>query len=194
MKLDKHDIAMAKVVTKLDRPVLGNVLYDKGRFVVVDGYMIIIRHADREVSDGDHRALIPAKILKSVKADNLNRPTLQIADDGHICIAYNDRLYRPQKHSPQLVFEAFGDGEYPKYTELIPKDNGKKKAQVCLNVGLLKRLLSVMPDDGHLRLGIDEPSHPVEFQIENTDRPFHGVIMPVFVDWDSHQWTRYTEE
>uniref|UniRef100_A0A6M3LJ28 DNA polymerase n=1 Tax=viral metagenome TaxID=1070528 RepID=A0A6M3LJ28_9ZZZZ len=193
MKLDRYDIALVNGTGKEDaRPMLQNVHLNKGRLEVADGFMLAFRETDVTPEEKEITTLLPAKILRTIKSTTKRQAILAVGTE-ELQVRYQNETGEPVDFNPTLSFHP-GDtsGTYPELTQLFPKDT-TKKAHIAVGVGLLKRLLACLPDDGHLRIGITEPDKPLEFECSNMDRPIRGLVMPMFVDWQDFKWYRESE-
>ena len=183
IKLDKYDVKLANGCPKDGRLILTNICLRNGVLATTDGFILLKREADRE---GEGDVLLPAQIFKTIKTSEDNQAELESGE--LINISYKNKMGRPKEYEPTLTFKS-ATGEYPKYEALFPEDT-TKTAQIAVNVGKLKRVLSCMPDEGMLRIGITKPDQPVEFECGNMNRPIRGMLMPMYVDWESFQWYR----
>jgi len=191
MKLDRYDIALTKGVAPEDsRPMLGNIHLKDGRLSVADGFLIITREADITEEEKGIETLIPAKIFREVKVSPHQITHLAITPDT--LTVTHQKAEKPIPFNPTLSFQPYdaGTGKYPSLNLYITSQHTEKQAQIAVNVGLLKRILSCMPNDGILRLGITGEAVPLEFECGRMDRPIRGLLMPMFVDWESFKWHR----
>lgn len=191
IKLDKYDIAMvnATVPVKEGRPLLQNLCIRNGKLAAVDGFMIVVREAN--IVEGKHEGdtLLPASIVKTIRSTPKRQAELTL-DDNSASVHYKDDTDQPVEFNPSLHFQPYSDSkEFPKYDVLFPQETNKT-AQIAINVGLLKRLVSCLPEDGILRMGITEPTSPLEFHCSQLDRPIYGLLMPMYVDWQDFKWLR----
>ncbi len=198
MKLDKYDIALANACAKDDgRPVLTNVCYRNGKLAASDGFALVVREVEKETSEDYPDTLLPAKILKTIKPTQNKVAELTI--DSKCQVTYKKVTGENIESEPTNAFKPSTSGTFPNYAQLFPKGQDKT-AKSVLSVGLLKRVLSCLPNDGVLRIGLintpDEKasSQPIEFECSNIDRPIYGMIMPMYVDWSDFKWHREPEE
>jgi len=193
MKLDRYDIALVNGTSKNDSsPILQNVHLNKGILEAADGFMLTRREADVTPEEKEITTLLPATILGTIKSSPKKQVVLTVVAD-ELQVQYQNENGEPIDFNPTLSFHP-GDTTkaYPKLTQLFPKDT-TKKAHIAIGVGLLKRLLACLPDEGHLRIGITEIDKPLEFECSNMDRPIRGLVMPMFVDWQDFKWHREPE-
>ena len=156
-----------------------------GILVAVDGFMLVTRKADMEEGEVLTNALLPAKMLQQVKPTP--KRLAKLSQDGKkSTVSYVDVMDRPVDDDPEFRFTTQDATPFPKYPGLFPGPD--KKARVAISVSLLRRLLSTMPDDGILRVGVMGERDPIEFSVENMDRPISGAIMPMYVDWSQTHW------
>ena len=188
MKLDKYDIALANVSSaNADyRPVLNTLRLHNGNLEAADGYMLIRRQADLETGDDSKSVLFPAKMIKAIRSSPKRIAKLNV-DSTKATVTYADDKDKTAPFNPTVTFD-LAQGDYPDTDRLFP--GTEKKAQVAINIGLLKRLLSCMPDKELLRIGVVGPQSPVEIEVTGMDRPIRGVIMPAFLDWSNFVWHR----
>jgi hypothetical protein len=191
MKLDKYDLKLVNGCAKEGRPMLQNVCVRKGQLAVADGFILVLREADMKPEEKEQEELLlPASMLKQVKFQPSKKPELSLAD-GKVKVTYSNQKGNPLEFEPEVSFKPYTESKpFPNYTELLNESPIKKTAEIAVSVGLLKRILSMMPDDGILRLGINTVSTPLEFQCEGMDRPIRGLIMPMFIDWKAYKWQR----
>jgi len=198
MKLDKYDIKLTNGCAKeQSRPILTNVCLRDGKLAAADGFMLVVRDADLGEGENPPETMLPTSILKTVKADSKRIANLEI-NDGCKLSYYRENL-APLDYEPVLSFKLGTDKAFPDFDQLFPKEQ-KKTAVTAVSVGLLKKLCSILPDDGILRLGISNPvgsgeyAQPIEFHCGKMDRPIYGLLMPMYVDWQDFKWTRAKEE
>lgn len=193
MKLDRYDIALVNGTSKNDSsPILQNVHLNKGILEAADGFMLARREADVTPKEKEITTFIPTKILKTIRGTSKKQAILTLGAE-ELQVQYQDKVGKSIDFNPTLKFQA-GDTTrtYPELTQLFPKDT-TKKAHIAIGVGLLKRLLACLPDEGHLRIGITEIDKPMEFECSNMDRPIRGLVMPIFMDWQDFKWHREPE-
>ena len=190
MKLDRYDIALANGAFQGDsRPILQNIHLNKGKLEVADGSMLLLRDADVEPGEKEITALLPAKLVKIVKSVSNKQAVLTLKTE-EIQVQYQDDRGQPIKFNPVLTLRLENAKEtYPKFSHLFPKDTAKT-AHIALGVGRLKRLLSCLPDESILRIGLTTPIEPMEFECSNMERPIRGLLMPMSVDWEGFEWHR----
>lgn len=194
MKLDKYDIALTNACAKEDsRPVLENVCYRNGELAAVDGFMMVVRQADTDPNENPPHTLLPVSILKTIKVNAKRIAELSI--NGKCEVVFKNENGEPVDFEPSISFKPFDRAEFPKYESLFPKEQ-EKTAVTAMSVGLLKRLVKCLPDDGILRFGIintpgeRKSDQPIEFECTNMDRPIRGMIMPMYTDWTNFKWHR----
>jgi len=189
MKLDKWDIAIVNAANKNDvsRPVLQTVCLKNGKLAAADGFMLVVRDAAMEPGESKDQQLLPAQCWRNIKTDGKKIAQLS-AKDGEATISYKNDKGKPIEYDPQYSFKLMENATFPNYPQLFPEST-EKKAQIAVNVGKLKKLLSCMPDTGILRIGITEPSAPMEVECV-ADRPIRGLLMPMYVEWDKFRWYR----
>ena len=193
MKLDKYDIALVNGTSKeVARPMLQNVHLNKGRLEAADGFILAFREADVSPEEKEITTLLPAGILRTIKSTPKKQAILTVGTE-ELQIQYQNDAGEPIDYNPTLSFQP-GDTTktYPELKQLFPKDT-TKKAHIALSVSLLKKLLTCLPDEGYLRIGITEIDKPLEFECSNMDRPIRGMVMPMFVDWEDFKWHREPE-
>lgn len=189
MKLDKFDLALVNVACserEWARPMLQCLHFTKGRVEVVDGFMLVERNLDLQEGEEKPEVLLNAKMIKQIKSGRRQEVILSIAD-GKAKVDYlkADGTGEPVEFAPSVSFGSL-NGTFPNADALWV--TAEKKAQVAVSVNLLKKLLSTLPADGILRIGVTEPSAPIEFECSNMDRPIRGMLMPYFVDWSESKW------
>ena len=199
MKLDKYDIALVNACGDAERPILQNVCVRDGELIAVNGFILAMRKADmqpEEKLDGD--LLLPASMLKQVKPAPMKQANLTLIDDSERAkITYVSALGLPLESEPELLFklystkaQTFPNIIFPSISSLYRQSPTEKKAHVAVDMGLLKKLLACMPNDGILRIGVSEPASPVEFECSSMERPIQALLMPMYVDWTKHNWRR----
>ncbi len=191
MKLDIYDIAMVNGTCKeISRPLLQCLHLTKGRIEVADGFMLATRDLEFEKDEDKPETLLPAKMIKGVKA-GIKQQTILKTDNKIANITYQDETGLPIDFEPSYSFKAYGDGKsYPNIDALFQPIKTEKTAYIAVGVGILKKLLSCMPNGGILRIGITEPTAPLEYECSNMDRPIRGLLMPMFIDWEDFKWHR----
>lgn len=194
IKLDKYDIAMANAVGKEDGcSTLCNICLKDGKLVAADGYMLIVRDAEIIEGERDSEILLPGSIIKTIRTTPKRQAEL-VCEDANLSVSYKNEVDLPIDYDPTLTFKHCNTdtSKYPDYLPLFPKDTAKK-AHIALGVGLLKRLISCLPEDGFLRMGITDDTSPLEFECVNPGRPIRGMIMPMGIDWEGFEWHRELE-
>ena len=189
MKLDRYDLAMVNAAVKGDetaRPMLQCLHFTKGRVEAIDGFMLAVRELDLQDGEEKPEALLNTRMIKQIKPAKRQEAILELTDK-RATVRYQDEEGKPAEFEPAVSFAVFGDGKsFPNTDQLWP--TVEKKAQIAVSVDLLKRLLAALPANGFLRIGITEPTEPLEFECSNMDRPIRGMLMPMFVSWKEHQW------
>lgn len=185
VELDKYDIALTKAcATDDNRLVLTNVAYQGGKFKASDGFLLVMREASNPNSMD---TMIPAKILKTIKTTEKKVANLTI--DNRCQVTYTDAAGKEIESEPTVSFKPAA-GTFPNTKTIMPKGQ-EKKATVALSVGLLKKMLSCLPNDGTLRIGLNGTTDPVEFHCGGfIDRPIYGAIMPMYIEWKGFKWQR----
>uniref|UniRef100_A0A6M3J334 DNA polymerase n=1 Tax=viral metagenome TaxID=1070528 RepID=A0A6M3J334_9ZZZZ len=191
MKLDRYDIAMVNAACKQDetaRPMLQCLHFTKGRVEAADGFMLATRDLDLQDGEEKPEALLNTKMIKQIKPARRQETILQITDK-RATVSYQDEEGKPVEFEPSISFATF-DATFPDTDQLWT--SLEKKAQIAISVSLLKKLIACLPDGvgSILRIGITEPTAPLEFECSNMDRPIRGMIMPMHVDWKEHKWKR----
>jgi len=160
----------------------------KGRVEVADGFILAVRELDLQEGEESPEALIPSKMIKNVKAGKKQQALLAV-EDSQAVVTYQDEEGEPIDFEPSYSFRTYGDGKsYPDIKEPCKPYETKKKVQIAINVGLLKKMLSCLPNDGMLRLGITKPDEPLSWYCSNMDRPIWGMLMPMSTDWQDFKW------
>ena len=201
MKIDRYDMVLANAASnEKSQPVLTQICFRDGKLAATNGLMLVVRNADVEPDDGftGEQVLIPAKMAKQVKPTAKKPAKLTIKDKEITATYYGEQ----GEEVDSLQFKADMDVEFPKFEQLFPK--GKKHHQHAISISLLRQLLACLPRNGTLRMGFGEKeSDPVEFvvtdlidQAYDTERPIHGCLMPMYVQWDENgnEWQRANEE
>jgi len=191
MKLDEYDLALVNAACEEDetaRPMLQCLHFTKGRVEAADGFMLAVR--DLDLKDGEEKpeALLSTRMLKQVKLGRWQEAVLSITD-GKALVNYlkDDGTGAPAEFEPSVSFAVFRDGKsFPNIDKLWA--SVEKKAYIAVNVGLLKKLIACLPADGIMKIGLTEPTDPLEFECSNMDRPIRGMLMPMDVNWDDHKW------
>ena len=191
MKLDRFDLALVNAACKDDetaRPMLQCLHFTKGRVEAADGFMLAVRDLDLQDGEEKPEALINTRMVKQIKPARRQDAILSIVD-GKAKVDYlkDDGTGEPAEFEPSISFATYGDGKsFPDTGQLWA--TAEKKAQIAVSVKLLKQLIACLPVDGILRIGITEPTSPLEFECPNMDRPIRGMIMPMYVEWAGHKW------
>lgn len=194
MKLDSLDHRLARGVCKeLGRPVLHQVMVRKGELAVADGFLLVRREGDFTPDDTlrDTEVGLPASILKTVRMGERESAEVVLSEDKtRFTLTVQDEKGKAKE--PVLTFSALRD-VYPAFEHIAP--SALKKAEVAVDIKLLRKLLSCLPDDGYLRMGLGEKSEPVEFYITSwsvsaKERPYRALLMPIFCSWDEHKWLK----
>lgn len=184
IKLDQKDVALTKATTSFSKPVLNNMCVKDGKLITADGFMLVMR--DANCDNNEQEVLIPAKIINSLKV-NSNRIADINADKDTIEVNFIDNKGNIKPDEYTATYKTYATGVFPDVEALYKNTN--KKAEIALNVSLLKRLLSCLPNSGTLRLKISELTNPVEFNCYVGDeRPIYGLLMPMYVEWDDFKW------
>ncbi len=190
MKLDKYDLAMVNATSKENsRPVLQTLHLTKGRIEVASGALLALRDLELSENEAPPEALLPVKAVKQIKTTQAQR-TLLIVEEDIAKIIYQTRQGGTIEFEPTFSFKTFKQGTFPDIASLIQKVPTVKRVQTAISVNLLKKLVSILPDDGILRIGITEPEKEIEFSCEIMDRPIRGLIMPMYVAWGKFSWWR----
>lgn len=189
MRLDRYDLALVNAACNEDetaRPMLQCLHFTKGRVEASDGFMLAVRDLDLQEGEEPPEALLNSRMIKQIKPARRQEAILQVTGK-RATVSYQDEKGDPAEFEPSITFGTFTNiATFPNTDQLWV--TAEKKAQIAVSVGLLKRLLAIMPNDGILRIGITEPSAPLEFECSNMDRPIKGLLMPMFVDWKEHKW------
>jgi len=195
MKLDRYDLALVNAACKDDetvRPMLQCLHFTKGRVEAADGSMLAVRDLDLQVGEEKPEALLNTRMVKQIKPARRQEALMAIADKRAI-VNYQDEEGKPAEFEPSMSFATYGDGKsFPNTDPLWI--TAEKKAQIAVSVGFLKKLLSCLPNDGILRIGIIEEKAPLEFECSNMDRPIRGMLMPMYIDWENHKWHGKVEQ
>ena len=187
MKLDRYDVGLTKACeTKDARPILTMVSLRDGELAAANEFMFAVRDADLPPDEKDTTTLLPAAMLNTLKLTSRKQATLQLTNDK-ATVSFTDNAEKPLENEPEFRFSIpLPSTPFPDYKKLY--GNPQKKAHIALSVSLLRSLLSMLPGDGILCLGIREPTDVVEFECSNMERPIRGAIMPMFVNWAETKW------
>lgn len=129
-------------------------------------------------------------MLKTIKLRDKQQAELSVTTDGNIEVRYQYSNGKPAEFEPTLRFKPDPIKEaYPDIRKLFPEDI-TKTTQIAINVKLLRKLLTCLPNDGILYLGITAPDQSLEFEVSNMKRPIRGLIMPIRADWAHFKWHR----
>lgn len=194
MKLDRHDFAMTNCCSKEgSNPALKAVCFRNGKLIAANGFILIAREADITSEEKtEEEFLMPTSVLKIAKPKN-NKAEVSFAK-GIIKFTYKEgELNKPIQYEPE-IYAKTEIGKFPNYLSIINESSTKKKAQILLSIRELKKVLSTMPDDGHIALGIESTTAPIEFECTSMKRPVRGLLMPIFTDWDDFKWHREQEK
>jgi len=186
MKLDKFDLALVNACGdgEIARPMLQCLHFTKGRVEAAAGSMLAVRDLDLQEGEGKPEALINYRMIKSIKPARRQEVILALTD-GKATVSYQDENGKPVEFEPSISFGTY----YANYVNTDPLwTSAEKKAQIAVSVGLMRKVIAMLPADGILRIGITEPTAPLEFVCSNMDRPIRGMIMPMYVDWAEHKW------
>jgi DNA polymerase III sliding clamp (beta) subunit (PCNA family) len=198
MKLDKQDIALTNCCAlEQERPILTCLSLRNGQLTAADGFLLVTRKADTDDDEDTKDILLPKDTLKVLGS--------QITERGNIELTFEEEnkvraIIRPNSFGiPKnfiLRFQTEQSGPFPHYEELLNNSPTQKKAQVAIQISKLKQILSTMPNDGIVKIGINEPSQPIELQCndEHSDRPITAMIMPMFIHWSDFKWYRPTPQ
>ena len=202
MKLDQFDPKIANGAcpdSDTNRPVLNNVALRDGRLATADGFMLVVRDANIDNTDPlaiatktGGQVLIPARIMRLLKPTATRQMELVSAEDGSITAKVKDEV--GQIIEPTLNFTPTKLPNFPRYEELFPP--AQKKAEVAVDIKLLRKLLQCLPNNGVLRIGLREKNEPIEFYVshipdaENDDRPIRACLMPMMAQWTDFKWWR----
>lgn len=190
MKLDQHDLRLARLALPPGptRPELSCLYLHKGRLVAADGYIMAYRAADCEEAEKDLSALLPRQVLDRVKVSQGHTLALEVVAE-RATITPMTKEGKLVEYEPSISF-GLEHSAYPNYEGTLAVLPTKKQAEVAFNVGLLKRLLSVLPDTAVLKLGIQGPGDCVEFAVELPNRPIRGGLMPMMTQWSGQEWEK----
>ena len=193
MKIDRYDLALVNATCgETTRPMLQCLHFTKGRVEAADGFMLVVRDLDLQEDEDKPEALINFKMIKKIKPERRQEIFLAITD-SKATVNYRKETGEPAEYEPSISFATYKDGKlFPDTDQLWT--TAEKKTQIAVGVGLLKKLLAIMPNEGILRIGITEPTAPIEFVCSNMGRPIRGMLMPMFVDWGEHSWHGKVEE
>jgi hypothetical protein len=191
LKLDKYDIALTNCCAKEkeNRPVLQCVSLRNGELSATNGFILITREAlDASPEEKERELLLPATVLRKFKTRTTRTKStifLSLLEDEAI-------ITTPGIEESKFKLPT---GTFPKYDKLFNDEPIRKLAQTAVIVGKLKQILSTMPNDGILRIGVSETTSPIEFECSATiytpiERPIRGMVMPIFVDWTEFKWHR----
>jgi len=189
MRLDRYDLALVNAACNehdTARLVLQCLHFTKGRVEAADGFMLVVRDLDLQEGEEKPEALLNARMVKQIKPARRQEAILQITDK-RATVNYHDEEGKPAEFEPSISFAVYGDGKSFPSTDVL-WTTMEKKAQIAIDVGLLKKLIAILPADGILRIGIIDEKSPLEFECSNMDRPIRGMIMPMYVDWKEHKW------
>ena len=188
MNITKQDTVLANCcakgeVVKSSRKCVG--LKD-GYFVASNGFLLVCCPVDKEPGESVPNALLPASIWKTCAPpkDCAGEFTIQ---HGHGTVTH--------KSADEEVLETIEfpveETDYPDYQKMF--GSPQKTSCIAIDIKLLKTLLSALPPEGVLKLGITGSTEAIEFMVSEDDRPISGIIMPMHVDWASHRWHSQTE-
>ena len=192
MKLDKYDVALINATAKEPASKLLQCLHlSKGRIEAADGFMMARRELELEEGEVQPETLISAAMFKNIRPSK-KQEALLATDNNSVTLTYrNAEDGQPVEFEPTLSFKAYGYGEtFPNLDAQYDNSPTEKKAHIAVSVSLLKKLLACLPNEGILRIGINEVAEPMEYECSNMDRPIRGLIMPMFVDWSDFKWHR----
>jgi len=187
MKLDKYDLALVNAACKdgdTARPMLQCLHFTKGRVEATDGFMLAVRDIDLKDGEEKPEALLNIRMLKRIKPDRRQETILSITDSkAKVNYVKDDGSGKPAEFAPSISFGTL-NATFPNTDQLWA--SAEKKAHIAISVGLLKKLLACLPADGILKIGITEPTDPLEFECSNMDRPIRGLLLPMLVAWKGH--------
>lgn len=192
MKLDRYDIALTNACAKEDsRPVLTCVCLRDGILAAADGFILVIRETDTK---GKEQANIPAAILKQITLKEKETAEMEVKADSIVVSNFKDARENLKESSPTMTFKLPESGEYPKWQNLFDSTPSEKKAQTTVSIGLLRQLLSCLPESGIIRIGVGETSQAIEFECRtyehDGERPIYALLMPMWTDWHGFKWHR----
>ncbi len=192
MILDKYDIALTRICAKDDnKPVLQDISLRNGQLVACDGFTLAKRKADTtSIQETTRELLLPSSILKQIKLDSNKQAMLVLPEEEST--EFNITITRYGiPIEPRLIFNSQNIGTFPNYSHLI-EGGLPKKAQVAISVSALKNILSMLPNDGVLQIGINEPTQAVEFYCKGgrLERDTQVFAMPLFTEFT---WPRDTK-
>jgi hypothetical protein len=192
LKLDKYDMAMHKA-TATDRQehVLNNLNLMDGNLMATDGFMLVTRKAHIVPEEGEQiDALIPASLIKTIQTKSKNaelkigggRVTTSLCNDAGVNVEIS------AKTGGNIT-------QYPRVADMWPTERPTTK--IAFDIALFKKLLSALPNQGALCLGLHEKHQVVEFVCTNNpgeNRDFNGMIMPMYMEWDRMEWPSEKEQ
>lgn len=206
MKIDKWDIALTNGCAKegSSRPVLTNLCLRNGKLAAADGFMLVVRNAGLAEGENPPETMLPSTILKTIKPCHsvkvgriIRKVSAELSINGRCEVTYKTDTGEPVEYETSMSFKPGNPGTFPNYDQLFPKVQ-EKTAVIALSAKLLKQLVKCLPDDGIVRLGIINPTSPLEFHctdpFSDSDRPIYGLLMPIVVDWKEFKWTRVEEK
>jgi hypothetical protein len=190
VKLSKSDLKVANAAaTEENRPSLYHVLLRDGKLVAADGFILVVKKANLDPKERLAKAgevLLPTKMMDALKPSGRETAEVILAGDGKLN-AYVVGLNRLAKEPIFVFTQPRTEANFPAYeTKAIPRN--EKEAKVALNIVLLRKLLSALPQKGTLRIGVGKPTDPVEFAIMGEDEEIvRAFQMPMFIDWDEFE-------
>ena len=189
MKLSKSDLRLVNgVAQEKSRPSLGHVLLRRGRLVAADGFILVMKQVSEEgeTLGQEQDVLLPTAMLNLLKPGKHETAEVVLGEDNTLRAVVRELGGR--KKDPEFVFNRVDrDVHFPKYEANVPRN--EKVGCVALDIKLLKKLLSSLPGEGILRIGVAQPNEAVEFCInDEQERPIRAFQMPMFVPWEGSQW------
>lgn len=193
MKVTKNDLRLTNGVAdaKERRPMLSNVLLRDGKLIAADGFLLVGREADLDENEPmawKPEVLLAPAMLKTARTKNktdMGEVTLELDDTLKVTVKDARGLIKDPLYTFRRPSEV---GTFPSYNKAVVV--AEKKAHVAVSLKNLRKLLSCLPEEGMVRIGVGTPSEPVEFHVgkPEDDRPIRAFLMPMFVPWDEHKW------
>jgi len=174
IKLNKAQTDLVDFTANEPRQNLECLLIRNGEVIAADGFSLLKTPTEAHKDDND--ILIPAVLIRQIRT---------VAKKEDITFTIGDEVttaFAKPKGKPTVMMRAL--------TPKLPYINLEKcqtfhapsKSRVALNYEYLMRLATIAKNspEGVVRLYIREETDTVEFITGD----YHGLIMPMYVDWD----------
>lgn len=200
MFYNKNNFLVSNIASKDNtRPILTGIKFETNATIATDGYKLMICETPKDISsedlgdlpsvkDNNYNVIIPKDMVDNVSRSLPKKPIFEWlknayftnnSDNTSVEMITTDGV-STQKHTGKTI-----EGEYPKYSEVVPK--GKPINSVRLNIKYLKQIVDTFAkmdiEDGCINIQTYADLLPVSITAKTSqDQNVQAVIMPVKVN------------